>query len=225
MKRLGISMLLLCLAGWVQAGDNVAGVYKLSPSYVSAALELKGDHRFTFQLEGPNMKGEAAGVWRESGDKVILNSDPFHPAFSLYDSQPGDSRWRIEFVQEDGKPLPGKPSPRSQVGMNGLAAAVVCADGTAQAMGDATMEPGQWQMSWPAGCELRQVGVINAVNVFQAPVLIDAKPGMNHYRIAVNTSSLYQFSFKDHVVAVDGNHIQMKTPQSEFKLDLVKAVD
>lgn len=221
MKALMVSLALLGMAGIAQAAESVVGVYKQG-GYVSTKLELKADHRFSFEILGAGIKGEAAGRWESSNDDVVLTTDPFPPTFRLLEAKADGEHWLVEFVQADGQALPGKPAPRS-LGMNGLGAALIKSNGQVLTMGDGDI--GAWQVSWQREGELKQVVVANALNVFQAPTFIPAQPGQSRYRIAVDIASAYKIPFNKSLVSVSPTSVELVTPESGYKLNLSKETD
>lgn len=210
---------LLGMAGFVQADQSVVGIYSMG-GYVSATLELKANHQFSFEIVGATVKGEATGKWESAAGGVTLTTTPFAPVFRLLETKADAENWVVEFVQPDGQPLPGKPSPRSLLGMNGLGAALVRSDGTVLSMGDG--DKGVWQVSWKRDGVLQQVVVANAVNVFQAPTFIPAQPGQGRYRVAVDLASAYKVPFQQTMVHVSSDRARVMTPEAGYELDLSK---
>lgn len=219
MKQWIAGLALLGMAGIAQAEQSVVGVYSMD-GYVSATLELKANHQFSFEILGATVKGEATGHWESVEGGVTLTTTPFPPAFRLLDTKADAERWVVEFVQPDGQPLPGKPSPRSLLGMNGLGAALVRSEGPVLSMGDG--DKGVWQVSWKRDGVLQQVVVANAVNVFQAPTFIPAQPGQGQYRVAVDIASAYKVPFHQSMVRVSSDRARVMTPEAGYELDLHK---
>lgn len=222
MKALMVSVALLGMAGIAQAAESVVGVYK-QDGYVATKLELKADHRFSFEILGSGIKGEASGLWEKADGGVTLTTDPFPPVFRLLETKADSEHWVVEFVQPDGQAMPGKPSLRSALGMNGLGAALVHNNGQVLTMGNGDIGP--WQVSWPREGVLKQVVVANALNVFQAPTFIPAQPGQSRYRIAVDIASAYKIPFNKSLVSVSPDRAELITPESGYKLNLSKETD
>jgi hypothetical protein len=84
-----LSILLLSAAA-VPAGDSVAGLYQSQQMEIGAALELRKDGHFRYQLDYGAVSEGAEGNWTFDGKTVRLTSSPMPktPEFTLVRDDP-----------------------------------------------------------------------------------------------------------------------------------------
>jgi hypothetical protein len=84
---------LLTVAAAGAASNSPAGLYQSHQMEIGAALELKRDGKFRYQLDYGAVSESASGNWKSDGNTIRLTSSPLprEPDFVLVEDRPSSS--------------------------------------------------------------------------------------------------------------------------------------